>query len=101
MIRGTTPTLEFALPFEVDLIAEAYVTISQNQSVVIDKSLSEFTCAGKTLTVKLSQEDTLKLQQSEFKTAEVQIRVRMKSGDALTSDIMRLHVGRILKEGVI
>lgn len=25
MIRGTTPTLEFALPFEVDLIAEAYV----------------------------------------------------------------------------
>ena len=52
MIRGTTPTLEFALPFEVDLIAEAYVTISQNQSVVIDKSLSELTCAGKTLTVK-------------------------------------------------
>lgn len=98
MIRGTTPTLEFALPFEVDLIAEAYVTISQNQSVVIDKSLSELTCAGKTLTVKLSQEDTLKLQQSEFKTAEVQIRVRMKSGDALASDIMRLHVGRILKE---
>lgn len=47
MIRGTTPTLEFALPFEVDLIAEAYVTISQNQSVVIDKSLSELTCAGK------------------------------------------------------
>ena len=45
MIRGTTPTLEFALPFEVDLIAEAYVTISQNQSVVIDKSLSELTCA--------------------------------------------------------
>lgn len=98
MIRGTTPTLEFALPFEVDLIAEAYVTISQNQSVVIDKSLSELTCAGKTLTVKLSQEDTLKLQQSEFKPAEVQIRVRMKSGDALASDIMRLHVGRILKE---
>ena len=90
-----------ALPFEVDLIAEAYVTISQNQSVVIDKSLSELTCAGKTLTVKLSQEDTLKLQQSEFKTAEVQIRVRMKSGDALASDIMRLYVGRILKEGVI
>ena len=51
--------------------------------MVIDKSLSELTCAGKTLTVKLSQEDTLKLHQSEFKTAEVQIRVRMKSGDAL------------------
>lgn len=55
MIRGTTPTLEFALPFEVDLIAEAYVTISQNQSVVIDKSLSELTCAGKTLTVRIKE----------------------------------------------
>lgn len=32
MIRGTTPTLEFALPFEVDLIAEAYVTISQKRN---------------------------------------------------------------------
>lgn len=78
MIRGTTPTLEFALPFEVDLIAEAYVTISQNQSVVIDKSLSELTCAGKTLTVKLSQEDTLKLHQSEFKTAEVVVLVEIQ-----------------------
>ena len=101
MIRGTTPTLEFTLPFEVDLIAEAYVTISQNQSVVIDKSLSELTCAGKTLTVKLSQEDTLKLQQSEFKTAEIQVRVRTKVGEALASDIIAVYVGRILKDGVI
>lgn len=67
--------------------------------MVIDKSLSELTCAGKTLTVKLSQEDTLKLQQSEFKPAEVQIRVRMKSGDALASDIMRLHVEVIKNDG--
>lgn len=55
MIRGTTPTLEFALPFEVDLIAEAYVTISQNQSVVIDKSLSELTCAGKQSMLLMAQ----------------------------------------------
>lgn len=27
MIRGTTPTLEFTLPFDTSLIAEMYVTI--------------------------------------------------------------------------
>lgn len=101
MIRGTTPTLEFALPFEVDLIAEAYVTISQNQSVVIDKSLSELTCAGKTLTVKLSQEDTLKLQQSEIQNSGSADTCANEERRSLASDIMRLHVGRILKEGVI
>ena len=53
MIRGTTPTLEFTLPFEVDLIAEAYVTISQNQSVVIDnsKKISCRRCENKRNTV--------------------------------------------------
>ena len=43
MRRGTTPTLEFALPFEVDLIAEAYVTISQNLQVLIQQVVWKFT----------------------------------------------------------
>lgn len=29
MIRGTTPTLEFTLPFDTSLIAEMYVTMAQ------------------------------------------------------------------------
>lgn len=31
MIRGTTPTLEFTLPFDTSLIAEMYVTIAQGE----------------------------------------------------------------------
>ena len=42
MIRGTTPVLEFTLPFETDLLEEAYVTIAQRGTVVIEKSIDEY-----------------------------------------------------------
>lgn len=46
MIRGTTPTLEFILPFDTSLLAEAYVTLAQAGDVVLDKPLSECTLDG-------------------------------------------------------
>lgn len=99
MIRGTTPTLEFAIPFETDLLAEAYVTLSQNGAVVIDKPLSQCNCDGNKLTVKLSQDETLKLQCDCI--TEIQIRARTIAGDAVASNIMRVNTGRVLKDGVI
>jgi hypothetical protein len=41
MIRGTTPTLEFTLPFDTSLIAEMYVTIAQGEKTVLEKTLSD------------------------------------------------------------
>ena len=41
VIRGTTPRLEFTLPFDVDQLSEAYVTLSQNGEIVVDKALNE------------------------------------------------------------
>lgn len=37
MIRGTTPTLAFTLPFAVDSLAAAWITIAQNKNIIIDK----------------------------------------------------------------
>lgn len=99
MIRGTTPTLEFTIPLDTDLLAEAYVTISQNDAVVIDKPMDECDCKGNKITVKLTQEETLKLQ-SDYIT-EIQIRARTLSGDAIASNIIRESTDRILKDGVI
>ena len=96
MIRGTTPTLEFTLPFDTSLIAEIYVTMTQNE-----KTLSDCNCSGTSVSLTLTQEDTLKLQQQPRSQAEIQIRVRTTAGEALASDIMSVYVGRILKEGVI
>lgn len=101
MIRGTTPVLEFELPFDTKLIAEAYVTISQNQKAVFEKNFAECIHSGKLLKVNLSQEDALKLESCCNSYAEIQVRVRTKEGEALASDIIAVHVGRILKDGVI
>lgn len=99
MIRGTTPTLEFLLPFDTDELEEAFVTLSQNDVVILDKALSECKCNSRTLSVRLTQEDTLKLS-CDCKT-DLQVRVRTKTGDALASDIFCVSTDRILKDGVI
>ena len=99
MIRGTTPTLEFTLPFPSDDLSEAFVTLSQFGKVVIDRTLSQCKCDDNVLIVKLTQEETLKLN-CDIKT-EIQLRAKTKTGEALASDIFNVPTGRILKDGVI
>lgn len=101
MIRGTTPKLEFILPFDTSLIAEMYITITQNGITALEKTLPDCNCSGTSVSLTLTQEDTLRLQQQPRSQGEMQLRVRTTAGEALASDIMRVYVGRILKEGVI
>ena len=99
MIRGTTPTLEFKLPFETSVLAEAYVTFAQHGDVVLDKKMNECQCNENVLTVKLTQEETLSLECNCL--TEIQIRVRTIDGNALASKVMSVSPDRILKDGVI
>ena len=99
MIRGTTPTLEFTLPFDTEFLAEAYITIAQNNEAVIDKAMEECVAEGNKLSVQLTQEETLRLKHEYM--SEIQIRVRTKEGVALASGIIRKDTGRILRDGVI
>lgn len=75
MIRGTTPMLEFALPFDTSLIAEMYITITQNGVTMLEKTLSDCNCSGTLVSLTLTQEDTLKLEQKPNSDGEMQIRV--------------------------
>ena len=99
MIRGTTPTLEFVLPFDTGQLSCAYVTVSQNRTVVVDKPLEDCNCEKNKLSVRLTQEDTLKLESDCV--SEIQIRAKTISGDTLASNIFRVDTHRILKDGVI
>lgn len=99
MIRGTTPTLEFGLPISKESIADAFVSFSQNQKLVIDKPLSACSCEGNKLTVRLEQEDTLKLVADQL--TEIQLRVKTTDGEALASQIIKVDTYRIIKDGVI
>lgn len=92
MIRGTTPTFEFTLPMLTDEIAAGYITFAQDGSEVIDKALADCTCAGSTVTLHLTQEETLKLSQNT--RTELQMRVRTTGGEAahtLTTSEMPSH----------
>lgn len=99
IIRGTTPTLEFVLPFDTDNLAEAFVTISQNNVTLVDKPLTACQCKDNKLTVTLTQDETLKLDCNCI--SEIQIRAKTAGGEAIASNIIRASTGRILKDGVI
>ena len=99
MFRGTTPTLNFELPFAADTIADGFISIAQNRRVVIDKSISDWIISGNTVKVTLTQEETLHLVVSN--TTEIQLRVKLADGTALASEIFTVSTERILKDGVI
>lgn len=99
MFRGTTPTLKFTLPIETSAIAAAYISVEQNRRVILEKSIEDCTLSGNTISVKLTQEETLKLGVSD--RTEIQLRVRLADGNALASQIFMVPIDRILKNGVI
>lgn len=99
MVRGTTPLLEFILPFETGDIAEAFITLAQNGEVVINKTLQDCMIDTHKLSVRLTQEETLTLQ--DDRVVEIQVRVRTVMGEALASNIFVERAGRILNDGVI
>jgi hypothetical protein len=84
MVRGTTPTYTFEIPFDTNLIASAKVIFSQGE-VSVSKRLHDCSLNGSELSVKLTQEDTFKFCKG---AVEMIIRVLTLGGDALASDVM-------------
>ena len=97
MKRGTTPTHTFTLPFDVSVIEKARVLYSQGEELKLTKT--DCVLDGNTLTVKLTQEDTFKLDCGKF--VDIQLRVLTPGGDALNSDIIRVAVDRCLENEVL
>ena len=71
IVRGTTPTFELTFPNTVDFttVDHIYVTFRKN-GVAITKSGSEIQNSEHTITVALSQEETLQLGTG---TIEIQV----------------------------
>lgn len=110
MRRGTTPTINISIDYASYDLARAWITIAQAGQIVIDKELTsegvtieDVTDTGGNTTavihMTLSQEDTLAL--SAGATAELQVRALMNDESAGASNIFKLNVARILKDGVI
>lgn len=95
--RGSTPTNIFNV--NIDLTgATVFVTYSQNNKVVIEKTGNDLTVSSDKIETTLSQTDTLALQSGR---TEIQIRYVMSNGTADASNIIVVDAQRILKDGVI
>lgn len=99
MIRGTTPTHIFEIPFEKALIKTVKITYSQNGTVVFCKNTEDCTIEDDKITVRLTQEETLACKISSL--VSIQLRILTIDGDALSSDIMVDSVQNSLDDEVL
>ena len=100
--RGTTPTNKFNVSMDLTEATVLYITYSQLGKTVIEKTLEDVTeITAESVSVKLTQEDTLSLKASS--QVEIQIRAGFggENGDRVRSNIMVADVERILKDGEI
>ena len=99
MIRGTTPTLQFEIPIDMELVDVLNVAFSQRGKMVLCKTVSDCQIDGNIARCRLSQQDTLALDHSCC--VEIQVRIKTISGDALASQVLSTGVDRILQDGEI
>ena len=100
MIRGTTPTHIFTIPFDVALIADLRISYAQCGKEILTKTKNDATLDGNTITVTLTQEDTLKFECSK-RVADIQVKVLTVEDDVVISDVITLNVERCLNNEVL
>lgn len=97
--RGSTQSITYTLPFPAERLEEAYITIVQDESMVIEKQLEDMTIDGNQISVKLTQKETLNLKSDSG--GAVQFRYRDINGDADRTEPLLFSVGMLLKDGEI
>jgi hypothetical protein len=102
MRRGTTPTHTFRLPFDTSSIKELFIIYAQSSHLTeakVVKSKEECTLHDDTVTVTLSQEDTLSLSHSI--PVKIQVRVLTHDNKALASKVIERSVKPCLDDEVM
>ena len=97
--RGTTPKLDFTLPFNTELLDKAYITFFQKDRQAIEKEKSDCEIDTNKLILTLSQADTLKLVSNV--PVKIQVRALLTDGSAIASKVIEKKVKDVLKDGEI
>lgn len=99
LYKGTTPIHIFVLPFDTNTIENVVITYSQKNNIVFEKRKDDCIFENNTITVNLSQEETLKFERSY--NVEIQVRVRTYDDVAYASLIYEEPIRPCLNEEVI
>lgn len=110
MIRGTTPTHTFTLPFDPPDGTDFRIVYAQGEDhkeeILFERETDSIAISGRKISVKLSARETLmfdatpKLVKSKYRAHPVKIQVgaRTPGGDILWSNIIETTVERCLRE---
>lgn len=101
MIRGTTPTLMFTTPYTADQVTSGYITFTMRGDVVLDVPVSDdsVVISDNAISLTLTQQQTLSFQSKA--TSLVQLRLVLDDGSVVASNIIKITIGDILKDGEI
>jgi hypothetical protein len=98
MIRGTTPTHTFELPFDTAVIKKIKIIYAQNDKVLFCKEAEACSLNARTVTVKLTQNETLLFDCD--KLVQIQMRILTTTGEALASGISVISISKCLENEV-
>ena len=98
MIRGTTPTHIFQMPFSVENL-KFTITYAQEDREIVKKTEKDCEVSGAVIILTLSQEDTLLFDAK--KAVQVQLKTLDFGGNVKASNVMITTAGKILDEEVI
>ena len=99
MIKGTTPTHIFTLPVDAETIKTIRIIYAQGGIERVTKGNEHCSLDGNRVECRLTQEDTFTFQEGEC--VEVQVRVLLNTGEALASQVMRVHCRECLSDEVL
>lgn len=106
IIRGTTPTHRFFIPFPISNISQIEVSYSQCGEIILTKYLNdlEIDSENNLIYVNLSQDDTLAFHFNEKNRDNlilIDIRVLLVNGKAYASDTIKERLRDVLRDGKI
>lgn len=99
MLRATTPTHRFMLPFGEDMVQKLLITYAQQGVNVLEKTEGDVQYDGNAIYLTLTQAETNLFKPNS--DVEIQVRVLTKSNDALASKIFAVSVGDVLNDEVL
>lgn len=98
MRRGTTPTITISTDISLVEASNFFLTFKQGDRIIFEKTLDDVTITEDTVSVWLSQAETLALKDGRM----VSFQIRATLGDQkVASNIMTAKVEEILKGGEI
>lgn len=100
MIKGSTPTHKFNIPFNSALIDKLQIVYAQNDREIFIKEKADCVLDGNTITVTLAQEETLKFDCYK-RFVQIQLKIKTLGNEVLISRIKTVELEKCLFDEVI